>query len=346
MRATAGSSPLARGLRVPERCLGGQRRIIPARAGFTGVSWSVRGTKRDHPRSRGVYASACTTRVPLRGSSPLARGLPHTYTPSPHLDGIIPARAGFTGPPYAGRALSADHPRSRGVYASRRVSPRGTAGSSPLARGLRAPRHGLREQGRIIPARAGFTPTASHGDSHTRDHPRSRGVYRPARRERAQSHGSSPLARGLPRRHERACGRGGIIPARAGFTNRILYPGKIEKDHPRSRGVYYRPRTPVFNRLGSSPLARGLRAGGGCGWRENRIIPARAGFTHTIFRLPETFPDHPRSRGVYGVVLTDPAGLTGSSPLARGLLAVYHSALSVLGIIPARAGFTHPRRRP
>ena len=50
----------------------------------------------DHPRSRGVYVMASMTSALVRGSSPLARGLP---TPKPvglmELR-IIPARAGFT----------------------------------------------------------------------------------------------------------------------------------------------------------------------------------------------------------------------------------------------------------
>ena len=54
-RSSAGSSPLARGSQEPELAHQGQRRIIPARAGFTillagfVVSWW------DHPRSRGVH---------------------------------------------------------------------------------------------------------------------------------------------------------------------------------------------------------------------------------------------------------------------------------------------------
>ena len=51
-----GSSPLARGLLFPLQFRGIFMRIIPARAGFTTVnSWLGQGRK-DHPRSRGVYA--------------------------------------------------------------------------------------------------------------------------------------------------------------------------------------------------------------------------------------------------------------------------------------------------
>ena len=73
------------------------------------------------------------------------------------ISGIIPARAGFTIRPYKVLAADPDHPRSRGVYDLRRVVDHLTAGSSPLARGLRrrGPVGHLRLG--IIPARAGFT---------------------------------------------------------------------------------------------------------------------------------------------------------------------------------------------
>ena len=71
-----GSSPLARGLRLPRpgrpRCL----RIIPARAGFTDGA--------------PLFMSASL------GSSPLARGLLLKFRDHHHINGIIPARAGFT----------------------------------------------------------------------------------------------------------------------------------------------------------------------------------------------------------------------------------------------------------
>ena len=50
--------------------------------------------------------------------------------------------------------------------------------------------------------------------------------------------GSSPLARGLPWKHEGDFTEGGIIPARAGFTRDTTIRAAQKKDHPRSRGVY------------------------------------------------------------------------------------------------------------
>ena len=92
------------------------------------------------------------------GSSPLARGLPPHTVEGGVVDGIIPARAGFTSTPTTTWPRSWDHPRSRGVYARWMGYDTERLGSSPLARGLR-PRVGRGRMGRrIIPARAGFTP--------------------------------------------------------------------------------------------------------------------------------------------------------------------------------------------
>ena len=182
--ARSGSSPLARGLLTGTGTLRRRRRIIPARAGFTRCTGCTRSVGRDHPRSRGVYSGMTRKTAVRRGSSPLARGLRDEKRRVDLRQGIIPARAGFTQCPPSRGSRCRDHPRSRGVYSRcslRMLSPHG---SSPLARGLRGRRDVLRVNNRIIPARAGFTPTRRpHGRSEP-DHPRSRGVYRKATRTR------------------------------------------------------------------------------------------------------------------------------------------------------------------
>ena len=111
-----GSSPLARGLRTCP-CTGSwRRRIIPARAGFTGGRPLDRRLPGDHPRSRGVYSYHSAAAAAATGSSPLARGLLGTTFPYSQLPRIIPARAGFTPRPRRATIRSWDHPRSRGVY--------------------------------------------------------------------------------------------------------------------------------------------------------------------------------------------------------------------------------------
>ena len=71
---------------------------------------------RDHPRSRGVYRKTVPAWLSTLGSSPLARGLHVPWDMGYRNVGIIPARAGFTYPPYRWNWGTGDHPRSRGVY--------------------------------------------------------------------------------------------------------------------------------------------------------------------------------------------------------------------------------------
>ena len=318
-------------------------RIIPARAGFTQNRSPPKSPQTDHPRSRGVYCrSACQTQTGW-GSSPLARGLPGLTVGEVRIPGIIPARAGFTvigSSPIRG---STDHPRSRGVYPSFLCFYFCERGSSPLARGLphhvgRPPRHH-----RIIPARAGFTPTGRPRSPTRPDHPRSRGVYGHLTASTVRGRGSSPLARGLRHLDRERPGRRRIIPARAGFTTPGPGASRTEADHPRSRGVYLGgvPRRRISG--GSSPLARGLLIGAAHGAPHYRIIPARAGFTHQRHSVSLPSTDHPRSRGVYPRRHSAPVRLAGSSPLARGLRDGREQAESGEGIIPARAGFTPSR---
>ena len=278
-------------------------RIIPARAGFTPRSSATPTPKEDHPRSRGVYTARASSSWLGRGSSPLARGLPRSRRGGGGCPRIIPARAGFTAKPPTASWPPSDHPRSRGVYPITIKATIPSEGSSPLARGLRMLRSPTIRRARIIPARAGFTPRIS---------PR-----------QASQRGSSPLARGLQHPHQRSADEGGIIPARAGFTCPDRRSRAHAGDHPRSRGVYTSRRRQIPRTEGSSPLARGL-----------------------LFRchtIPEAALDHPRSRGVYRGTAPSSARGTGSSPLARGLRGGRPSASQMVGIIPARAGFTRAR---
>ena len=221
-------------------------------------------------------------------------------------------------------------------------------GSSPLARGLQTELPRRVAIRRIIPARAGFTHWSSPPRSASKDHPRSRGVYRGESGRAARDWGSSPLARGLHvylsglMRYHR------IIPARAGFTRLSQWSHEVPPDHPRSRGVYYLWTDAGQFGAGSSPLARGLQEPSRRARAPGRIIPARAGFTSPTQPNPTSGPDHPRSRGVYEPRKSSRGGTNGSSPLARGLQASHTPSCTGRRIIPARAGFTPrpPRRRP
>ena len=93
---------------------------------------------------------------------------------------------------------------------------------------------------------------------------------------------------------------------------------------------------------GSSPLARGLPDEARREVVRARIIPARAGFTVRDVGARDHVRDHPRSRGVYTARRPRTARMSGSSPLARGLLEAEHTEGVCARIIPARAGFTTP----
>ena len=212
-----------------------------------------------------------------------------------------------------------DHPRSRGVYDQPVTHEMECAGSSPLARGL-LPEAALAVLGRrIIPARAGFTPSLMMSFGLYGDHPRSRGVYTCSESRSSTVTGSSPLARGLPPEVLWRPIEHRIIPARAGFTGVRSGTRDARWDHPRSRGVYREERINGDHFGGSSPLARGLHHPPLPSPFLARIIPARAGFT-PVRRTPSwRWPDHPRSRGVYCASRIMGSRMSGSSPLARGL---------------------------
>ena len=230
-------------------------------------------------------------------------------------------------------------------------------GSSPLARGLLTRGQGLLVGQGIIPARAGFTPGRRSPPWPGTDHPRSRGVYGVKAAGIAMAAGSSPLARGLRVIRHREDAGPGSSPLARGLPATPSPPSRPPPDHPRSRGVYNRYGLIADDEAGSSPLARGLPLTIRVAESDQRIIPARAGFTKTTSTSNCRRSDHPRSRGVYVYAGVIPFLSVGSSPLARGLRRCPGRARRAVRIIPARAGFTegggdhggqggdHPRSR-
>ena len=254
--------------------------------------------------------------------------------------GIIPARAGFTVITDAPERGGQDHPRACGVYLSNSPTTIMSIGSSPRVRGLLV-RQLLRQiELRIIPARAGFTPSPSGGAWSRPDHPRACGVYLVLHVDVHTVSGSSPRVRGLHARPGHLVLRRGIIPARAGFTRRRGRTPVTKRDHPRACGVYAICATRSSSGSGSSPRVRGLHGEVGLPASGRRIIPARAGFTPSAPRGPRPGRDHPRACGVYTVkwVSRRPGG--GSSPRVRGLRRRVIGVTRPGRIIPARAGFT------
>ena len=252
------------------------------------------------------------------GSSPLARG---TLEHRPHIKaapGLIPARAGNTSFPNDGAGIPWAHPRSRGEHvqsAGRRVP---SPGSSPLARGTREGLVGGCSGVGLIPARAGNTRWSQFQGSRLRAHPRSRGEHTVDPATLKEWGGSSPLARGPQCAYHSMDARDGLIPARAGTTDRKCCDALILGAHPRSRGDHKNTLPQTIKGQGSSPLARGPHAGAGFIEHTRGLIPARAGTTAALpFCVPQTWA-HPRSRGDHTIDAISSAFRWGSSPLARG----------------------------
>ena len=256
---------------------------------------------RDHPRSRGEYATATSATAAHAGSSPLSRGI-QPAPPSPHAQpGIIPALAGNTFHSFPLPDYNRDHPRSRGEYVPPRIGCCWQGGSSPLSRGI------LRREAeklavlRIIPALAGNTVAATAAARASADHPRSRGEYIRSADMWAGSAGSSPLSRGIPPQGTATASTLRIIPALAGNTWSSTTPPALPQDHPRSRGEYRANQLCCRLQTGSSQHSLGrpnvcLTARLGA-----RIIPALAGNTHPRSANRPCRRDHPRSRGEYMV---------------------------------------------
>ena len=277
----SGSSPLARGA---HRLGGGVEllaRLIPARAGSTGVKPDTPTLTRAHPRSRGEHVRASATRVKRSGSSPLARGALGADDPIGDEVRLIPARAGSTRPSSRRRRPARAHPRSRGEHRSASCAAITLRGSSPLARGARPRRELPAHVGRLIPARAGSTCGSAPRTHPLAAHPRSRGEHGASWTTLSQQSGSSPLARGAHRPHPEEDVRPGLIPARAGSTGLRPRRPSRPRAHPRSRGEHPRSSASARSSRGSSPLARGARDGRVEDDLRVRLIPARAGSTQS-----------------------------------------------------------------
>ena len=93
-----GSSPHARGTRIPKHIRIFAHGIIPACAGNTCCPIRVITGVRDHPRMRGEHLVRRLFVSMVLGSSPHARGTPKWWEPLRFQRGIIPACAGNTAP--------------------------------------------------------------------------------------------------------------------------------------------------------------------------------------------------------------------------------------------------------
>ena len=338
--AARGSSPLARGGPARRARDGGAGGLIPARAGRTALLAEADAVDRAHPRSRGADWVTVWCRRCARGSSPLARGGPLAALAARSRRGLIPARAGRTGPRDREPGAVGAHPRSRGADPSATFWTPLRRGSSPLARGGPDPGIRRRYAHGLIPVRAGRTPLSSSTANGSWAHPRSRGADPWTRLLVMASRGSSPLARGGLWVASMVRMGAGLIPARAGRTRARVIVWVTIGAHPRSRGADAGISEPALRTAGSSPLARGgLGKLGDLAGRVG-LIPARAGRTAITGFVHHTARAHPRSRGADLCPRRCAATTTGSSPLARGGRLWRPPGRPWQGLIPARAGRT------
>ena len=151
------------------------RGIIPARAGSSCLTRCARPPRWDHPRACGEQGSPSALRRMSMGSSPRVRGAVFIPRPLACLAGIIPARAGSRITGLRTCRHRRDHPRACGEQNEFGSLFPCSQGSSPRVRGAEPRDEDGRDDGGIIPARAGSRAPSRGGRRRYRDHPRACG---------------------------------------------------------------------------------------------------------------------------------------------------------------------------
>ena len=114
----------------------------------------------------------------------------------------------------------------------------------------------------------------------------------------------------------------------------------VEAGSPRLRGEHWLTNTPLIDRIGSPPLARGTLQIIITHQIIFRITPACAGNTGHVSCKVLTPQDHPRLRGEHELFCQRDVNHPGSPPLARGTQAFDNGWWQSDGITPACAGNT------
>ena len=259
--------------------------------------------------------------------------------------GLIPARAGKTGPRARPSRRGRAHPRACGENASRSGRSSCASGSSPRVRGKPPWWARARGDARLIPARAGKTRRRGRRASGRWAHPRACGENRPFRPSAASLAGSSPRVRGKLLALAAPLGRGGLIPACAGKTLRCGSERSNLRAHPRVCGENHWAASHASAARGSSPRVRGKSGHDGRRRHRRRLIPARAGKTALAAWCPTGARAHPRVCGENSWAGCSGSRSRGSSPRVRGKRDRVDEVSDSLGLIPACAGKTRGRGR-
>ena len=213
-------------------------------------------------------------------------------------------------------------------------------GSSPLARGTHDGTATLLSWTRFIPAGAGNTGQQPGNRRGRAVHPRWRGEHNSHTLPVAKLCGSSPLARGTRLQKRLPVLSHRFIPAGAGNTAAPSSAWISVTVHPRWRGEHIGLLAVEVAHFGSSPLARGTPSRPLTITGNERFIPAGAGNTATWSIRWRCRPVHPRWRGEHLFKALARCFAGGSSPLARGTLAVGLAQGADERFIPAGAGNT------
>jgi len=210
---------------------------------------------------------------------------------------------------------------------------------------------------RFIPAGAGNGCPQYIRSLPTPVHPRRRGERSVNASQASRVVGSSPQARGTVRAGNMADIPGRFIPAGAGNGQALAADSLHAAVHPRRRGERYIRDGFPYQKIGSSPQARGTGTGRTSGGDSTRFIPAGAGNGARRATVPLDRPVHPRRRGERRLKPSSSSQNRGSSPQARGTGQVHVGQLRLDRFIPAGAGngaarretdrrhAVHPRRR-
>ena len=272
-------------------------RIIPAHAGQTRASTTIRRHRADHPRACGANRFRWNLNHVASGSSPRMRGKPISMSSVVVDPRIIPAHAGQTCSVLTIMAGSADHPRACGANERSAWLFAVESGSSPRMRGKLVAYLPANRRPRIIPAHAGQTIGRRSSSKWTSDHPRACGANDAGGGGLHVGSGSSPRMRGKPHRATNIPGLVRIIPAHAGQTTALASFHRVLSDHPRACGANVFGVMKPAGYCGSSPRMRGKRCLRCRARRAFRIIPAHAGQTPCAIRPRPWWPDHPRACG-------------------------------------------------
>ena len=320
-------------------------RLIPARAGKTEFFLAGRLGGPAHPRACGENRRPAVVQVGPDGSSPRVRGKLGQVVARVGQGRLIPARAGKTWSRPRARPKAPAHPRACGENSAAPSADCFSTGSSPRVRGKLVGVQNSVDGDGLIPARAGKTANFRGTMAEGMAHPRACGENPVTATLALPPPGSSPRVRGKLRMWASIDGNPGLIPARAGKTPRPTCRSPRRWAHPRACGENDRGIPACTRPYGSSPRVRGKRdlVRDLAGW--SRLIPARAGKTHSVTKGPRWPAAHPRACGENRPASASALNRAGSSPRVRGKHAAPRVDHEVAGLIPARAGKT-PRGRP